>query len=240
MAEMMDIHCHIVPAVDDGAADMDTALAMVRMEYQQGVRAVICTPHFRQGYFETSRDTVRTQFQQLEELAGKEFPDLRLYLGCEFHRHSSLIERARADTAYRMAGSDYVLLEFSGADPVSVIRRHVTELLTHGLRPVIAHAERYPSIGKVEQIRFLAESGAYIQVNAGSILGSEGWLVRRFCRKLLQEDLVHLIGSDAHNTVRRVPCIGQCGEYLERKLGTARMQKLLMENPGKLLTNEYI
>lgn len=240
MTGITDVHCHMVPGVDDGAADMETALQMLRMEHEQGVRRIILTPHFRREYFETPRDVIIARFQELCEQAGTRGFGLKLYLGCEFHRQSDMFEMINQERAYRMADSDYILMEFSVADTADIIKRYVTEALIHGLRPVIAHAERYPALRDVRLVRFLADSGAYIQVNAGAILGNEGWSSRRFCKWLLTEGLVHLVGSDAHDMKRRRPCMEQCAAYLNRRFGEKQAARILMENPEKLIANEYI
>lgn len=240
MTGIADIHCHMIPGVDDGAADMETALQMLRMEYEQGVRRIIFTPHFRREYFETSRDMIKARFRELCEQVRMQGIGLELYLGCEFHRQSDMFELSDKERAYRMADSDYILMEFSGADTADTVKRYVTEALIHGVRPVIAHAERYPALRNVRLVRFLVDSGAYIQVNAGAILGNEGWSSRRFCKLLLREGLVHLIGSDAHDIKRRRPCMAQCVSYLERKFGADRAEQLMIDNPGRIIANEYI
>ena len=240
MTGITDIHCHILPGVDDGASDMESALQMLRMEYQQGVRRLVLTPHFRREYFETSREVVKERFQELCALVKAQKIDLELYLGCEFHRRSDMFKLIQDERAYRMAESDYILMEFSPADTPEVMKRYVTEALIRGLRPVIAHVERYPALRDIRLVRFLADSGAYMQVNAGAILGKEGWSSSRFCKKLLKAELVHLIGSDAHDVRWRKPCMAQCASYLERKYGADRAKQLLVDNPGRMIMNEYI
>lgn len=240
MTGWADMHCHILPGVDDGAKDEAEALRLLHMEYRQGVRQIIVTPHYRLDYFETSRERVRGQFLKMKELAAKELPEMELFLGCEFHRQEGMNARLKEDAAYGMADSSYVLVEFSSMDTMNVIKGYTGRLLTHGYRPVIAHAERYPALRKIDNIDFLIKEGAYIQVNAGAILGTEGWSARSYTRMLLKEDYVHFIGSDAHDTRRRVPCIGKCAAYLQRKAGQMQTKRLLKDNPKKLLTNEYI
>lgn len=240
MESVIDVHCHILPGVDDGPAKMEESLQILRMACEQGVRKMILTPHYRRGYFETSRDDVRTVFSRFKMKAEQEKIYVELFLGCEFHRESEILARLKADSAYRMAETPYVLLEFSQDDNYSSIRNYTMGLLNNGYRPVIAHAERYPAIRKMEHIHYLINSGAYIQINAGSILGKEGWSTRRFCRQLLKDRCVHLIGSDAHDLRRRGMCLGECAAYLEKKLGYQEAQRILQENPEKLVTNAYI
>lgn len=240
MNGMIDVHCHILPGVDDGAESMNEAFKLLRMEYDQGVRAVILTPHYRLGYFETERDEVKEKFRELESRLRSVGVYIQILLGCEFHRTQNMAELIRTNKAYTMAGSDYVLVEFSRSDTFEIIKKTVSELLLHGFRPIIAHVERYSALRSMRKIRYMINSGAYIQVNAGSILGKEGICRKRFTRKLLREGYIHLIGSDAHDLRRRSPCMGECETFLKHKIGNSETRRLLVENPLKILKNEYI
>ena len=94
-----DIHCHIVPGVDDGATDIGETVKLLRMEYEQGVRTVIATPHFRFRMFETPAEKVREQFRLVEKAASEISPDLHVYLGCEFHANMEMLPMLR-EVAY--------------------------------------------------------------------------------------------------------------------------------------------
>jgi protein-tyrosine phosphatase len=234
-----DMHCHILPDVDDGPRQIEESLALLRAEYAQGVRTLILTPHYRGNYFETPRDRVREAFEQLRHALPEDLP-VELHLGCEFHRQNDMFHLLQSDEAYRMAGSRYVLLEFSSADPFATIRGYTTELLRFGYHPIIAHAERYPALDDLRHIRYLIDSGAQIQVNAGSILGREGFRSRHYCKRLLREQCVHFVGSDAHDSRHRVPLLGKCAAYLERKIGRTETERILCENPRRIIQNQYI
>lgn len=233
-----DMHCHILPHVDDGAATMQEALAMLRLSCEQGVRRALLTPHYRRGYFETSRDAVQLQLERLRACAADEGMDIELCLGCEFYRADGMQEILEADERYCINGTRYVLLEFSPDDLADTIWRCTVDLLIGGYRPVIAHAERYRAIRDMKLVRRLTDAGACIQVNAGSILGWNGWTAKRLCRKLLSNELVHLVGSDAHGMRERIPCIGPCADYITKKIGSDMTQKLLIENPKAVLAGK--
>lgn len=94
---LFDIHCHIVPSVDDGASSAEEAYKMLQMEYRQGVRNIIATPHYRLQMFETPIETVEHQFLVLRQLARKVAPDLHVYLGCEFHSNMEMVESFAAE-----------------------------------------------------------------------------------------------------------------------------------------------
>lgn len=237
---MTDMHCHILPGVDDGPGQIQESLELLQEECRQGVRRVIVTPHFRRGYFETPREEVRAAFHLVKTEAKRQRIPVELLLGCEFHKQNDMLQKIEGDEAYRMAGSSYVLLEFSGTDTYEAIQRYSMELLRHGYRPIIAHVERYPALAEIRHIRFLVDSGVRIQVNAGSILGKDGLRVKGYCKKLLKENYVHFVGSDAHDMRRRAPLLGRCGDYLEKRIGLSETRRILSENPGKIIANEYI
>lgn len=232
---LFDIHCHILPGVDDGSADMDTSLSLLDREYADGVRTILLTPHYRPGMFENSEKHIRAAYAELEREAGKRFPDLVLLLGCELHFHADMAERIQNRSQFRMAGTDHVLVEFSSLDSQDQIRGCVIELLSSGYQPIIAHVERCGCVaGDLEFARHLTELGAKLQVNADSVIGQDGREVRRFCQTLMERDLLFFIGSDAHDPKHRPPRMGECAEWLEKKMGAEYMRKILHDNPGRI------
>ncbi len=236
-----DVHCHILPGVDDGSKTPEETKKLLEMEYQQGVRNLILTPHLRRAMFETPADAVWEAFEQTKEIARGVGEDLQLHLGCEYHVTSEMVSVLNGDERRTMAGTRYVLTEFSGGVSVKEIRGRIHDLLQWGYRPIVAHAERCACLlAEPENVEDLIRMGAFIQVNAASILGDEGRPVRGFCKKLIRQDLVHLIGSDAHDTTDRMPNIGPCAQYLARKFGEDTAERLLIDNPGKLISNEYM
>ena len=220
MKELFDVHCHMVPGVDDGATDLEESLAMLKMQHEDGVRKIIITPHYRQRMFETPAKKVHEQFLKLQEAAKKEYPDMSLYLGCELHSNMDLQDILEKRKYVTMAGSSYVLLEFSEGDSAQHIRERVYNVLSCGYEPIIAHVERYQAT--VKSVGFssdLVDMGARLQVNVESILGKYTWGAKRYCRKLMKEDLLGFVGSDSHNTKTRIPNIGAGAAYVSPFLG---------------------
>lgn len=238
ISDLSDIHCHIVPGVDDGAKTIGDSMAIVRSEYAAGVRLIIATPHFRHGMFETDRGLVEERFRQLLTQTANEYPDLELYLGCEYHNCLEKTEEFRAQPLYLMPDRRHVLLEFSEADSADDVRRSIYDCLAGGVKPVIAHTERIIAMRNADRVYDTREMGARIQLNADSIIGREGWGIKRFCAKLLKEELVDFIGSDAHNMKDRAPHIGECAQYLRKKFGDGCVDVLMRRNPRQLLTQD--
>ena len=236
MIGLYDVHCHILPGVDDGARSMDDAMALLKIEYEDGIRTIYLTPHFRYQMFEPTGERIEKQYELLQLNAQKEFPDLRLELGCEFHSCISMVDMLRMHNRFTMGESRCVLTEFSSGDDRKWIRNRCNDLLYHGYQPIIAHAERYPALyGKYEELEQLSQMGAYIQINAESILGKSGFGVKQFCKKLMKLDLLHLVGSDAHDLKHRRPVMGKCAAYIGKVMGEDYAKRIFIENPQNIM-----
>lgn len=238
MQNIWDMHCHVIPGVDDGADSLETALLMLHRMYKDGVRSVILTPHFRQGMFETPRDAVQGSFERLERAVDTVMPQMRLFLGCEFHDNPVMTQFLDRDGRYRMNGTGYVLLEFSGGDSARHIRERCHELIRAGYTPIVAHVERYAALHTDRKLAGdLKDLGACLQVNANSVLGLGGWKQKMFCLRALEKGFVDFIGSDAHNMKDRRPYIGECAEFVSRKFGEKTARRIFIANPSKVADN---
>jgi protein-tyrosine phosphatase len=228
MKGLYDIHCHILPGVDDGARNTEESLWMLNKEYNEGVRHVILTPHFRYDMFEPHLNIVTRQFMQLRRAAmniGEE--GMRLYLGCELHSSMDMVECLKKGRRLTMAGSRYVLVEFSNGDEKKYIEERVRSLLMNGYIPIIAHVERYKATRN--DIGFLTElkqMGAYIQVNADTISGQDGFGARTFAKKVMKQGLLDFVGSDGHRKTERIPEIGKCVAKMEKTMGSEYVKKM--------------
>lgn len=235
---LADIHCHILPNVDDGPQELSLSLAMLEREYSDGVRTVIFTPHYRLRMFETSESDVLRAFEAVKSAASGKFHDLALFLGAEVHTHREIAESVEARPQLRMAGSDYVLVEFKEADEGTYIRKRLYRLRSHGYTPIIAHTERVESIRKDKDLlENLSELGILFQVNADSILGYDGFGAKRFCRELIERDYLSFIGSDAHDLKYRPPRMGECARWMRKHYGVEYTQRIMSENPQEIINN---
>lgn len=239
---LWDIHCHIIPAVDDGAQDLEETRKLLRMEYEQGVRYIIATPHFRNQMFETPIQTIRNQFalvQQCVQELNKEYDtNLRVYLGCEFHVNLQMTGMLEERTVSTMAESGYVLVEFPHDAEDSYIQERLHSLTAAGYKPIIAHIERCEALrSDFTLIRELTDMGAYMQVNADSVIGKCGFLTGRFCRRLMKSDLLHFIASDCHDSNIRICRLKEAFDMVSRKMGQEYAEKIFIKNPAKILKN---
>ncbi len=231
-----DIHCHLLPGVDDGAETTDEALALLRRAYRDGTRAVILTPHHR-GRCRPQPEKLR---ERLDELQAK-MPQLQLYLGCEVHYQADIGTLLDEGKVLTLCGSSYCLLEFSRQVPKSVLLQGTSQILSEGYIPILAHAERYAVICKEPSLADeLVYMGARIQLNATSVLGKSGWGIKRCCTRLLKDGLVHFIASDAHNGTTRPPELSKCYEHIKKRFGAEYAEQLFSLNARHIMENTTI
>lgn len=242
MLKIFDVHSHILPGVDDGSQGMEETMRMLKMAYSEGIRGMIATPHYRRGYAAESFGRVEEIWRQVKAYAAAELPEMELKLGREIYCESGSMEMLRRDLGSKrntMGQTRYVLMEFSPGTDGREIRQELSNVLRMGYQPILAHAERCISLRKApERAEELVQMGFYIQINAGSITGS--FSDKRFCKKLMDRDCVHFIGTDCHGSVKRTPQIKKSAEYVVKHFGEEYAQELFWENPKKMLRDEYL
>ena len=205
---MIDLHAHILPALDDGPATIDAALAMARAATAGGTRAMATTSHIEHMFSLSPQQIVDaraalaarldTEGIELELLAGGEIAAARLpELGDDELR------------ALALAGGPYVLLECP-LDPVDApMDELVADLHERDFSVLLAHPERSPAFQRdPDALAALVDRGALAQVTTGALLGDFGGIAQRTAETLLAEDLVHVLASDSHDAIHRPPMLG--------------------------------
>lgn len=231
---MIDIHCHALYGVDDGARDIEESEAMLKQAKNQGVEAVVLTPHYRHGMFPYPKEKILEHFRKLKRHADA--IGTELYLGCEYHVNSRIIEALTSGRCFALAEGDFVLTEYSFETEYLYISEQTRKLLSCGYVPVIAHAERYACFLKNPRLcSELSNMGAYIQINADSILGFAGRAGEKCCKKLLKHGWADIVASDAHGMKNRVSHLKECREYVIKKYGQDYAETLFQNNPQKIL-----
>lgn len=232
--EMVDIHCHLLYGVDDGARNPDVSLAMLDTAREQGIREMIVTPHYRRGMFPYLVDAIVNSYEHLAAEASLRGIDL--YLGCEYHADDDMTHNLQTGRVATLAGTDYVLTEFSYASTYFYVHNKINELVSNGYIPVIAHAERYGVFQKEpDLLSGLREMGALIQLNADSILGIDGSAIKRTCKRILKGGLADIVASDSHDTDDRRNNMLECRRYVEKKYGRDSARDLFRKTPGRII-----
>lgn len=234
---MIDIHCHLLYGVDDGPKTIEESVAMLEEARNQGIEAIILTPHYRHGMFAYPKETIEEHFLLLQAYAAK--LGITLALGTEYHVNGQVVESMGNGRCRTLAGSHYVLSEYSHATEFAYIYQSAQEMILHGYIPVIAHTERYECMtADLERASQLRELGAWIQLNADAILGLEGRVTRKFCKKMLCEGLADVVASDSHGIKDRACHMNDCRKFLEKKYDADYAKRLLLENPLKILSDD--
>lgn len=234
---LTDIHCHMLPGVDDGPKTGKLAAAMLKKAYKDGVRRIIVTPHYRAGMFEPEKKVLIQRFLKMREYAGHiGTTGIKLYLGCEYHREVDMVSALLNGMHPTLAGSRYVLTEFSSMDGYYRIRTTLYDLISAGFIPIIAHVERYPAfVEQPKNIEDAIDLGAKIQVNADALLGEDGYRIKHFCKRLMKNEEVDFIASDAHDMKNRPSRLKECAEYVEKKWGEQTAIRIFEKNPSKII-----
>lgn len=236
-----DVHCHIMYGVDDGAKEKEQSRRMIEIAYNEGIRNIILTPHYRRAYDEEEKAIVERRYQKLKAYATEKYSDLNLYMGNEIFYYDGVAKDLLSENAYTMAGSRYVLMEFMPGAPYSYVKGAVAAMFRNDFIPIIAHIERYECFQKdFEKVWEIKERGALIQVNANSIMGGHGGLEKKFCRKLMKYDLLNFVGTDAHRDDNRKPEIQKCAQWVAKKYGDDYAKLIFEVNPLKIIHDEEI
>jgi protein-tyrosine phosphatase len=242
---MIDLHCHILPGIDDGARSLDQAAEMCRAAAGAGCEALVATPHQRRGeWWNCDRAELAELRRQLQEAVG---PSPRILGGGEIRVDRYLLGdllALREDAEHGplpLAGSRYLLLEFGpdGGLPMAVDLVH--ELSVAGWRPVVAHPEFVHWLAEdPETLARLVSLGALAQVTAMSVTGDFGRRAQADCARWIDRGLVHFVASDAHDLVRRPPGLRRAWEAIAARWGEEAARELILDNPRAVADNRLL
>ena len=226
---MVDVHCHILFGLDDGAKTLEDSLAMAEDAIADGITHVVGTPHASSEYaFEFA--SVQAARDLLEEkLDGR----LKLATGCDFHLSPENLLAIRKQSApYCINQKDYLLVEFNEFSIPPVMDQTLHELQLAGLRPIITHPERNAILrSHPERLLNWIRLGCLAQVTAGSLSGVFGPGAKQDAWDWMARGLVHFVSSDAHNTARRPLKLKFAYDSIAEQLGEETARALLVENP---------
>ena len=237
---MVDIHCHILPRMDDGSSSLEESLAMARMAADSGVTDIVATPHFP-----GRKDSLRLlpklidRYTTLSEAIEEENIPVKIHLGAEIMCMSDTAYLASQKLLPTIGETRYFLTEFMFDEPYDVMDAKLRDIAALGYTPVVAHPERYDTIRRDPMaVEKWFRRGYVLQLNKGSVLGAFGTGIRTTAEILLEAGLVHLVASDAHSARYRTPHMGMLREWMERHVHHHYARILLEENPGRLLRGE--
>lgn len=226
---MIDIHHHLLFDTDDGATDIDTAVAMAEMAVADGITHIVCTPHANSRYpFDPG-----TNREKLEKLRARLNGDLTLGLGCDFHLSFENIEDAGKHPAkYTINGKKYLLVEFADLSIPQQMTQVFYDFLLQGVQPIITHPERNLTIQKSpHRLTEWLNGGCLVQVTASSLTGRFGRIAMNLALKLLDENKIHFLATDAHNLESRPPRMREAFDLVAERRGAETAERLCVTNP---------
>jgi protein-tyrosine phosphatase len=240
---MIDLHCHILPGLDDGAKTLEEALEMARVAESEGIKTIVATPHIFRGNL-ASQDfaSIQEKRRVLNEALEKYEIQVEVKSGAEVYISHNLIDEIRKSRGNLVLnGSSYMFIEFPSDHIFPGVKNLFFDIMSEGIIPIIAHPERNSAfIQNASLLYDLVSMGALAQANSGSFLGLYGGRSAEAVRRFLEWHLIHFIASDGHNP-RSIPCrLSEAARKAEAVVGKDRALALVKDNPQAVLEDRVI
>jgi protein-tyrosine phosphatase len=236
---MIDIHTHILPAIDDGPTTMTESVEMCRIAVNDGIKKMIATPHVQNGMYDLDANKVLEKIHLLNQLVKQEGLDLVIFPGAEVHLNDRLLDAEILKESSILTingGKKYILLEFPFQWVPSGTEHVIFKLRSMGFTPILPHLERNFKIQRdPSMVRHFAEMGAILQVTAQSITGDFDAAPMKCALWMLKNNLVHVIASDAHSPAGRPPILSKALKVVSDKLGEEAANKMVLDHPRMIL-----
>lgn len=235
---MIDLHCHILPGIDDGAKSLDMALAIARAQVADGVGIVACTPHIMPGVYPNTGPQIRAAVQSLQQTLDAAGIPLLLVDGADNHVAPDQLARLASGDMLTLAGSRYVLIEPPHHIAPARLDEHFFSLMMAGYVPILTHPERLSWIKThYPMIERMADNGVWMQITAGSLAGHFGKAPKYWADRMLSEGRVHILATDAHDPERRRPILSIGRDIAAKRVGAEEAHLLVMGRPQAIIHN---
>ena len=235
---MIDLHCHILPGIDDGAPDLETSLAMARIAVADGIVTTACTPHIHLGVYDNEATGIKAAIVSLQTALDQAEIPLRLVCGADAHIDGDLVDGLRVGRVASLNDSDYFLFEPPHHVAPPRMEDLVFDVMAAGYWPVLTHPERLTWIeDHYDTISRLAGRGVLMQITAGSVEGRFGKRPLYWAERMLDEGLVHILATDAHNLRNRQPVLSKARDLVAERLGEQQALAMVNTRPAAILAN---
>jgi protein-tyrosine phosphatase len=236
---MIDLHCHILPGMDDGASDLSISIEMARRFVEDGVSVVACTPHILPGLYHNTGSQIRSAVDQLQDQLLEEGISLHLVTGADNHVDSDFVAKIRSGHLLTLANSRYILVEPPHHVVPPRLKEFFFDIMAHNYIPILTHPERLTWLkDHYDDVKDLVRAGAWMQITSGSLTGSFGRNAQYWAERMLDEGCVHLLATDAHNIDRRPPNLLEGRRLAAEKVGEAQAEHMVMTRPLGVLRND--
>lgn len=221
---MFDLHCHILPGIDDGAKTMDDSIAMAELAFSEGITHILATPHHMNRSWMNDKQTVLPLVKQLQAELKRRQIDLTIFPGQEVRLYGDILKDIKDDKILFIDELEqYVLIEFPTETIPTYTERLFYELQSHGKTPIIVHPERnHKIIEQPNRLKNLIDKGALAQLTAASYTGGFGKKIEKVSKQLIEANLVQFIASDAHNVTNRPFYMKEAYDLLGKEYGRSK------------------
>ena len=235
---LVDTHCHILPALDDGATDLETCLEMARAMVAAGYTDIIATPHWREGVWMSPADEIRRTVETVNAELERQGVPLTVHPGNEVFLGPAAEEGISSDALLTMGDrGSHVLVELPLSGLVPGFAELSFRLQTTGRMPILAHPERYRTVqDDPDLVEEWVDGGCLMQLDLGSLAGMNGRACKRCSAELLERRLFHVAGTDLHDLCGDPDLPTRLVEALVKTAGRDRALRLLHDNPRSLLS----
>lgn len=239
--DIIDIHSHLLPGLDDGAHTMDESLRMCELYVAQGVSTVVATPHMCDPRYRVTPDDVRHGVEELSAACQRRGVDLKVLPGGDVRLEPELVDTLDAGKVLTLAETGkYLLLELP-LQTAPRIEGLVFELEVRGVTPILSHPERNIELWrKPHRLTEFVDRGCLVQITASSLFGSFGPAPKQAAERFLRAGLVHVVASDAHSSGGRRPELRRAAGLLTSMMGEDTARKLLQTNPARIVQGELL
>ncbi len=238
---MIDIHCHILPKVDDGSKSLEESIEMAKIAQGEGIKKIVNTSHYHYDFKFKKGMELKNILMDFNEKLKEENIDIEVFLGNELFYTEDLIGKFDELDFYSLNDSRYVLIEFSTSNFPKNLTDVVYEMKLRKYIPILAHVERYAKIQENPNIIYdCINEGALIQINASSLIGRNGTEAQKTSNILMDNKMVHFIATDAHSSTKRRPLLKEAYNYVKDGYGEDISKKLFIENQECILNNEHV
>ena len=238
---MIDLHSHILPNIDDGARNIDETLNLIKEAEEVGFEGIVATSHYMEGFYETDIPEKEVWVNVIYKKMQEQNIKTKLYLGSEIYLSENTMKLLEGGKASTINDTSYVLFELPlNAEPMNLYDV-IYEMLQNKLVPILAHPERYSYVQQDPELVYdLIQKGVLMQANYGSIIGEYGKKAQITVERLLENNMIHLLGTDCHRQKTIYPKIPQILEELKTLVGVDKVEELSSTNPRLVLNNKRI
>lgn len=235
---MIDLHSHILPAIDDGASDLEESIAMARVAAGDGITCMACTPHIVPGLYENCARSIRAAVGVLQQTLRERGIRLKLVVGADVRIAPDLAASLGTGRVPTLNGTRYFLFEPTHNVLPPRIEALTVQLMDAGYVPILTHPERLRWIGQhYDTVERLNALGCLLQVTAGSVVGAFGKTARYYADRLLDEGRVDILASDAHDTRHRPPVLSEAFRIVAERIGDAEAKAMVSTRPATILAD---